>query len=154
MTTATRTTAQGLRTRQLGSIHMAQKSLGLSQEDAQALKLGITGKASAADMSDGQRTAYLAHLDKLLAAQGLAAGKTPRPRKPMLSAPERKVWALWYELERVGRVNKPANPAARAAALRAYVKRIVGVDNLAFCTAAQQLVLIETMKKWIAREAQ
>lgn len=42
----------------LAAIHMAQKALCLSADDATALKLAVTGVASAADMTASQRRQY------------------------------------------------------------------------------------------------
>lgn len=39
------------RNNDLAAIHIATKALGLTTEDAQALKLHVTGKASAKDMT-------------------------------------------------------------------------------------------------------
>jgi hypothetical protein len=92
----------------LAAIHMAQKALGLSAEDASALKLAITGQASSASMSAAQRAKYLAHLSGLQERAGLIA---PRPQKrPHLKRSvadeEDERWgkarALWHALAVAG----------------------------------------------------
>lgn len=138
----------------LAAIHIAQKALGLSKEDARALKLGITGKASAADMTVPQRRMVLAHLSTL---QAIAAGN---PKPAYLGARrtlERSVddagddrWgkarALWALLANAGVVKTDTD-----AALTAYVKRQTKVDAWRFLNAYQVNTVIESLKRWCRR---
>jgi hypothetical protein len=137
---------------QLAAIHMAQKALGLSAEDASALKLHITGQASSGTMSMLQRKQYLAHLSGLQERAGLIA---PRPAKrPYVQRSvdddqdERwgKARALWHALAAAGvvRVNTDA-------ALTAYVKRQTKVDAWRFLNGYQVNTVIEALKGWCMR---
>ena len=138
----------------LAAIHIAQKALGLSKEDAQALKLGITGKASAADMTVPQRRMVLAHLSTL---QAIAAGK-PKPvytgQRRSLERSENdpqddrwaKARALWTQLAQAGQVNADTD-----AALTAYVKRQTRVEAWRFLNAYQINTVIESLKRWCDR---
>lgn len=130
----------------LGKIHQAKKYLNMTDEDYRAMLLAKGGVQSAADLDAGARTRVLSYLHTL----GYKATKRKSPAKP-LSAPERKVWVLWYKLEAKGRVNVPASPQARGKALRAFVKRQTGVDDLTFLNFAQTMNMIESMKAWINR---
>lgn len=138
----------------LAAIHIAQKALGLSREDAEALKLAITGKASAADMTAPQRRQYLAHLSSL---QAISAG---RP-KPPYTGPRRslahsasddadgrwgKARALWAALAQAGAVHTDTD-----AALTAYVKRQTHVDAWRFLNGYQINTVIESLKRWCMR---
>ena len=143
------------RNNDLAAIHIAQKALGLSKEDAQALKLGITGKASAADMTVPQRRMVLAHLSTL---QAIQSGK-PKPaylgaRRSLdrSSADEQdnrwgKARALWALLADAGAVKVNTD-----AALTAYVKRQTQVQAWRFLNHYQINTVIESLKRWCARE--
>ena len=142
------------RNNDLAAIHMAQKKLGLSKEDAQALKLGITGKASAADMTVHQRRMLLAHLCTL---QAIAGGK-PKPaytgqrRSLERSAADAqdKRWGkarvLWALLAQAGSVTHDTD-----AALAAYVLRQTGVEAWRFLNHHQINTVIESLKLWCVR---
>ena len=72
------------RVQHLAAIHIAEKALHLSREDAAALKLQVTGLASSADMNASQRAHYLAHLAVLQAKAAEARGEKPayQPKRP------------------------------------------------------------------------
>lgn len=138
----------------LAAIHIAQKALGLSTEDAQALKLGITGMASAKDMTLAQRRQYLAHLSSL---QAIAAGKP----KPIYTGQRRnlersgsddtddrwgKARALWALLAQAGEVRTDTD-----AALTAYVKRQTSMEAWRFLNGHQINTVIESLKRWCYR---
>jgi len=136
----------------LAAIHMAQKALGLSADDATALKIAVTGKASSADMSAMQRKQYLAHLSGLQERTGLIA---PRPQKrPYVQRSVDddqdvrwlKARALWNALAKAGVVHVNTD-----AALTAYVKRQTKVDAWRFLNGYQVNTVIEALKKWCAR---
>lgn len=142
------------RNNDLAAIHIAQKALGLTKEDAQALKLGITGKASAADMTVPQRRMVLAHLSTL---QAIAGGK-PKPaytgqrrsldRSAHDAADDRwgKARALWALLAQAGAVHVDTD-----AALTAYVKRQTKAEAWRFLNAYQINTVIESLKRWCKR---
>lgn len=136
----------------LAAMHMAQKALGLSADDASALKLAVTGMASAADMGALQRKQYLAHLSSLQECAGLIA---PRPAKrPHVQRSgddaddERwgKARALWHALAVAGVVRTDTD-----AALTAYVKRQTKVDAWRFLNSYQVNNVIEALKGWCQR---
>ncbi len=59
----------------------------------------------------------------------------------------RKVVALWISLHKAGVIRSSSDMA-----LQAYVKRMVGVDNLQWCDGGHCRVLIESLKSWAIRE--
>jgi phage gp16-like protein len=138
----------------LAAIHIAQKELGLSKEDAQALKLGITGKASAADMTVPQRRMLLAHLSTL---QAIQSGK-PKPaytgkrrslyRSAADAADARwgKARALWALLAQAGEVKVDTD-----AALNAYVLRQTKCSAWRFLNHNEINTVIESLKRWCDR---
>lgn len=148
--------AHATRQGHLAAMHMAQKALGLSADDASALKLAVTGKASAADMTDAQRKKYLMHLSGLQARVAVAAGQRPAwqsPRKPVQRAAaddqdERwhKARALWSALARAGHVRLDTD-----AALMSYVSGQTKVEHWRFLNTAQINTVIEAIKRWCVR---
>lgn len=142
------------RNNDLAAIHIAQKALGLSREDAQALKLGITGKASAAEMSVPQRRMVLAHLSTLQAIQSgkhrpayLGARRSlDRSAADGADARWGKARALWALLAQAGTVKADTDSA-----LNAYVKRQTKVEAWRFLNHYQINTVIESLKRWCVR---
>ena len=140
----------------LAAIHIAQKALRLSAEDASALKLAVTGVASAGDMTALQRRQYLAYLSGLQARASQARGEKPA-YEPKRATQARSVddaqdgrWskarALWSALAQAGHVHTDTD-----AALMAYVKRQAHVDQWRFLNSFQINGVIESLKRWLAR---
>lgn len=144
------------RNNDLAAIHIAQKALGLSADDASALKLAITGQASSGAMSPAQRRQYLAHLSGLQARAARDRGEKPafEPQRPALhrniddQGDDRwgKARALWHALAQAGEVRVDTD-----AALMAYVRRQVKVDHWRFLTTFQVNSVIEALKRWCRR---
>lgn len=140
----------------IAAIHVLKAKLRLSDDDYRALLLQLTGKASSRDMNQAERRQVREHMQSLAEHMGLAQPTHRRPltgeqfgkAKATASPRERKVWALWHQLHRDGRI---ANPSA--AALNAWVQRTVHVSALRFATAAQLDTLIEALKAWQHRGA-
>lgn len=137
----------------IAAIHVLKAKLQLTDEDYRALLVGLTGKASTKDMSNLQRAKVRDHMQQLAERMGIkpgqrtgAAGADWRALRAAATPSERKVWALWNALHREGHIQY-----ASGKALNAWVKRMVGVDALAFCTGAQLDTLIEALKKWDSR---
>lgn len=134
----------------LAAIHIAFKALGLSKEDACALKLTLVGVASAKDMTAQQRKRLLAHLSRL------QTGVQPAKRPPVLRSVDDaldarwlKARALWAQLAAAGLVHTDTD-----AALLAYVKRQTHVDAWRFLNGYQINAVIESLKRWGERAAQ
>lgn len=81
------------RSTDLKRIHAMQRELGLNPDDAEAVKLEVTGVASSRDMTIEQRAKYIAHLQAQLARMGIAralarpARRPPRPTPSSDAAP-------------------------------------------------------------------
>lgn len=157
-TTQKPSTKPAARQNHLAAIHIAQKALGLSSEDAAALKLAVVGVASAAQMSAPQRSRYLAHLATMQARAALARGETPAytprpPRAPLVRNVDDagdlqwgKARALWHALHQAGHVRTNTD-----AALQAYATRQTRVSAWRFQTQPQITQVIEALKKWALR---
>jgi phage gp16-like protein len=138
------------------AIHVLKGKLQLTDDDYRALLLGLTGKASTKDMSNLQRGQVRDHLQKLAERMGIkpsakagATGTDWRAQRIAATPTERKVWAMWNALHRAGEIQDKSGRA-----LNAWVKRMVGVDALSFCTYPQMATLIEALKKWDSRAEQ
>lgn len=134
----------------LAAIHVLSGKIGLSDDDYRALLLQLTGQRSAKACSEAQQRQVREHLqrlaEKLGVAQPRASADAFAARQAAATPMERKVWALWHQLGRDGVI---ANPSG--AALRAWVKRQTGMDDLKFCNWAQRAQLIEALKQWQER---
>ncbi|QDL55311.1 regulatory protein GemA [Rhodoferax aquaticus] len=138
----------------LAAIHIAQKTLGLSADDAAALKIAITGKASAADMTGPQRRQYLAHLSDLQVRMGKLPRSTHAAKRPALhrttadTNDERwlKARVLWQVLANASEVHTNTDVA-----LMAYVHRQTKVEHWRFLNTYQINGVIESLKRWCER---
>ena len=141
----------------IAAIHVLKSKLRLSDEDYCALLVNLTGKASSKELPPAQQEAVRDHMQALAAKLGLAqptrgrrttfAHKKQARRKTAASPRERKVWALWHQLYRDGKLRDNS-----AAALNAWVQRTVGVAALRFATGPMLDTLIEALKAWDARK--
>lgn len=144
------------RVQHLAAIHIAEKALLLTREDAAALKLQVTGKASSADMDERQRSQYLAHLAVLQAKAAEARGEKAayNPTRPALvrnlddshDQQWSKARALWHNLAAAGEVRTDTD-----AALQTYATRQTKVSAWRFMRQDQITKVIEALKAWCIR---
>lgn len=134
----------------LAAIHVLVGKIGLSDDDYRALLWQLTGTRSAKACSEAQQRQVREHLQRLAEKLGVAQPRERtaafEARKQAATPMERKVWAMWHQLGREGLVDNPS-----AQALRAWVKRQTGMDDLKFCNWAQLAQLIEALKRWEER---
>lgn len=114
----------------------------LSKEESRAVKLAVTGKESAADMTDGQIGLLLDHLRK----KGLHFHKPSEPNERPGERQERLIWALWRDLARSGAIDEASEKG-----LRGFVKRTAGVDGIQWLTPGAANKVIEGLKVWLRR---
>lgn len=140
----------------LAAIHTIKAHLRLSDDDYRALLVQLTGQRSSKDLGERQREAVRNHLQALAVRMGVAQAQPSRGRpytaktfvqKKAEAAPkERKVWALWHQLHRDGKISDNSPQA-----LNAWVQRTVQVAALVWCNDAQLVTLIEALKRWVDR---
>lgn len=143
------------RKRELALIHMAKAHLGLSREDYEFVIQQVTRstKTSAADLTDGERHALLAHFKR----KGFTVKPKAGAQRPLNDPQHRKLRAMWYALADVGAVARPADPLACDGAIEAWaVRQLCRPEHgpfsaLRFATGEQLVVLTEEMKAWGAR---
>lgn len=142
--------------RHIAAIHVLKAQLKLSDDDYRALLVQLTGQASSKGLPEREQSAVREHMQRLAERMGVAKPSRARPynakafaaKKAEAAPRERKVWAMWHQLHRDGKLrdNSPA-------ALNAWVQRTVGVSALLWCNDAQLNTLIEALKGWQDRRA-
>lgn len=139
----------------LAAIHVLKSQLQLSDDDYRAILVQLTGLNSSKLLSDRQRSAVRDRLQAQAVRMGVAKPSRGRPmsgkqfaeKKAATPPKERKVWALWNQLHRDGKIRDNSQ-----AALSAWVERTVGVSALVWCNDAQLVTLIEALKAWVERK--
>lgn len=137
-------------TQHYAAIHAIKNKLQLSEDDYRALLQQLTGKRSLKQLSVRQLNQVRDHMSDLAVRMGIpqpTRSSEWRKRYAKASPMERKVHAMWNDLVRRGVIRDD-----RARALRAWVKRQTGLDDLAFADWAQLSDLIEALKDWQDRE--
>ena len=129
----------------LAKVHIAKKDLALEDDDYRAIirRVSKDRTDSSAKLSQAQLHDLLAELRRLGWKPNAAALGRGAARDPQSS----KVRALWLTLAEAGVVRERGESA-----LRAYVKRMTGRDDLRFCDSAEKWRLIEALKAWALRE--
>lgn len=139
----------------LAAIHVLKSQLQLSDDDYRAILVQLTGLNSSKLLSDRQRSAVRDRLQAQAVRMGVAKPSRGRPmsgkqfaeKKAATPPKERKVWALWHQLHRDGKIRDNSQ-----AALSAWVERTAGVSALVWCNDAQLVTLIEALKAWVERK--
>lgn len=120
----------------LAQIHIARQQLGMEDDDYRALLQRVTGRRSAAELSEPQRRAVIQEL-KRRGFKSHGHGRKPSS-KPYI----RLVFALWNELKREGIWREDD-----IRSLRAFTRKMAGVDDPEFMTYAEATKVIEALKK-------
>lgn len=145
------------RTSHIAAIHALKTKCKLADDDYRALLQQLTGQRSSKGLALGQQLQVRQYLQRLADSRQPAPSSTRRPagwvpqaqfdaQRQAAHPKERKLWALWGELGRAGKLEQPT-----PAGLQAWVKRQTGLDALRFCNPAQLDALIESAKLWLGR---
>lgn len=121
-------------------IHIAQKNLGMTDDDARAIKLQIVGKESCKLMLDSELRKIYMYLSQLASKQQTGVRmdfKDPRWRKSR---------ALWHELHSAKKVDKDTDRA-----MRKWVEAQIGVAEWKWLNDCQVNTVIESLKAWLNR---
>lgn len=123
----------------LAAIHVARKQLGLDEDTYRAVLVRVTGKASAAAMSEAERQSVVQELRR----HGF------KPARKGLEGPyAKKLQALWIAGWNLGLVRDRSD-----AAMLAFVARQTGIEHTRFLRdAADARKAVEALKGWIARD--
>ena len=127
----------------LRAIHAGVRQLGLDDDLKRALYRQVTGKSSAADMSEAERAAVVAELRRRGFKQ-VSKGK----RKQLEGKYAPKLQALWIAGWNLGVVRDRDD-----AAMIAFIKRQAKVDHTRFLHHHTDATsVIEGLKGWLARD--
>lgn len=128
----------------IAKIHLAEKQLGMTPDDAANIKLQHGGALSCADMDNKALSRVLARMVEL--------GFQPLPRRfagqPRAAdhAVARKARAMWISLHNLGVVR-----TASEAALESFACRQLGCDKFQWADKTQGYKLIEALKAMAAK---
>lgn len=127
-------------------IHVAKRSLGLSDEDYRAMLQAQTRKTSCSGMSMSELEKVVEHLrSRGFDAPAKPAGKAKTKR--LADDPQSKlIRHLWLTLRDLGAIQDSSE-----AALAAFVKRQTKVERLEWLNGYQAGLVIESLKKWVDR---
>lgn len=132
----------------LAKIHMAKKALAWDDSTYRDILWTVCQVRSAGDLDFAGRKRFLAHLAKCGWAEGRKGpAAASKPVRKALTRPQKKMWSLWQQLADAGMVDNRKMPA-----LLAYVQRQTHVDRLEWLTPAQEDLVIESLKRWLARK--
>lgn len=129
----------------IAKVHIARKDLALDDTTYRALLVRVTGQESCAKMNNGQLSKILDEFKRL-------GWKAKRPRKSGQrkmadDAQSRMVRGMWITLHQHGLVRDASEEA-----LAAYVKRMTGIEDLAWLNEAQVSKVINGLRAWVQRE--
>jgi phage gp16-like protein len=133
------------RNRDLATIHIAVKQLGLDDGTYRDMLWTVARVRSAKELDFTGRMRVIAHLK----AKGFRprVGKQAGRGAPLAdSLHAKKIRALWLKLRDAGVLRD-----ASEAALNAWVKRQSGIDRLQWLTPADAAPVIEALKNWVFR---
>lgn len=136
----------------LAAIHIAKSDLGWDDDHYRDVLFAVCRVKSSRDLDFTGRKRFLEHLRSCgwPGRAGQAAGaRQGSPARTAMTKAQRLIWSLWQRLYEAGAVDSRAMPA-----LAAYVKRQTGVDRLEWLNYPQETVMIESLKKWLARVEQ
>lgn len=128
----------------LAQVHIAAQELRLDDATYRAVLWEQTGHESAAKCTQGELLKLVRHFQTK--GWKKKPGKKAKAKKLASYPQAKKIRALWLALAEAGVVQH-----AEEIALRAYVKRLTGVDHLAWLDVAQASRVIESLKSWCDR---
>lgn len=132
---------------QIKLIHTLKGALSLNDETYRDILFGY-GVSSSKDLPERKAKLLIDDLEIKAKAAGVWKMKR-RDFKPQSGADPMtlKIRALWGQLFAEKKIEANTDTA-----LAAYVKRMTGRDSIRWCSVPQKSVLIEAMKKWLARD--
>jgi phage gp16-like protein len=130
----------------IAKVKLAQKQLGVADDDYRALLARVTGKRSAADLTETELGAVIAEFTRMgfkPVVGGVGKSKSGLPARRVLAAhpSAKKARAMWISLAQLGAVRD-----ASEAALESFARRQLGVERLAWSDGADVYRLIEALK--------
>lgn len=122
----------------LRAIHAICKKHGVEEDARRAIYKRVTGKASAKDMSETERKAVVAHMNRKFGTEK----KKNYSSKPYV----RLIHALWKSVHEKGVIEDGSK-----AALRSFTNNLTGMSDPEFLTYDEASPVIEALKAMEAR---
>jgi phage gp16-like protein len=128
----------------LAKLHCWRRDAKLDEAVYRAFLKGVTGKESAAQLSERELGAVL----DAIRARGFRSPATSAPNQRSSAPQERLAIGLWRDLgELPGVLDDPSDEG-----LRRFAARMTGVDSMAWADAMDMNKIIEALKAWRRRE--
>lgn len=121
----------------IAKVHVAQKALGLIEDDYRAVLLRVGGATSAAELADRDLEKVLAEFTRL----GFSARAKRTGAKPADHPTARKARAMWISLGQLTAISDPSE-----AALEAFARRQLGCERMQWADQRLGYRLIEALK--------
>lgn len=121
----------------LAKVHIAKKTLGLSDDDYVAVLLRIAGRESAGDCTAAELDDVLKDFQRM----GFSAKARPKGPRPADHPAAMKARALWISLGLLGAIRDPSESA-----LESFARRQLGCMRMAWADQSLVYKLIEALK--------
>lgn len=124
-------------------VQIARRDLGLDDDTYRAILSRITGRSSSSDCTDDQLGEVLDEFKAKGWKPKVIQGGRPVRGKPAAAGQPvaRKARAMWISLHQLGAVRDPSE-----AALEAFARRQLGVEQMRWAVASEAYALIEALK--------
>jgi len=136
--------ANDIQKREVRLIKIAQRELQMDDDTYRDMLFAVGGVRSATDLDAAGRKKVLARMKTC----GFKVRASPASKQAGDSR-YRKIRALWKELKDCNLVEHNTDQAVRA-----YILRTTGREDFQFLNNHQIVVVIESLKKWLARADQ
>lgn len=134
------------RVRLIKLIHVARRELQMDDDTYRLMLAGMKGLGGATSTAD-LSVPNLYRVLEQLKQKGFKARPNKSAKRPPAADPQsRKIRSLWLTLRDLGVIRDPSEEA-----LLKFVRGMTEVEALQWLTFEQASLVIEAMKKWIAR---
>ena len=134
------------RVRLIKLIHVARRELQMDDDTYRLMLAGMKGLGGASSTAD-LSVPNLYRVLEQLKQKGFKARPNKSAKRPPAADPQsRKIRSLWLTLRDLGVIRDPSEEA-----LLKFVRGMTEVEALQWLTFEQASLVIEAMKKWIAR---
>lgn len=124
-------------------IHIAKSQLNIDDDTYRHLLQTLTPKKSTKDMTIWELEKVLDNLK----SKGFKVKSSKKAGRITATEPvHQKIRSLWIELANAGAVKNRSEKA-----INAYVKRITGIEVMDWLNTKQAIIVIESLKCWLAR---
>ncbi len=135
------------RARLIKLIHVGRRELGMDDETYRLMLAGMKGLGGATSTAD-LTVPNLYRVLEQLKQKGFKVRPNTKGKRPLAADPQsKKIRSLWLELHERGALRDPSEEA-----LAKFVLGLTHVAALQWLSSDQASRVIESLKKWLARE--